>query len=325
MNRESIKSYFLNAGCILALSILYCITGGLVQFLAGILASVLIGTSVTKHHYAFVSIECLLCLAVVSGFYGIQAGVMGIIAGLSSGVILVLIGIGLGLSTNLKLSVSGTVLLCSAIYLANMLIGFMLIGREMPFDILLSEFRDILSETFKAQYSSMPDIGMQLDAVIDEMMALTFKFMPSFLICSALISGFIATLIYSKTVVKLNKNVKPVSFSFLRVERTVGVLCIVILLIAAFSEDALISDAVLNVVVIMSFIFFICGLSYFDFSMKKKGKNRTYRSIMIIVVIPLVSMLFLLPSAVICGAGFLDSLINFRKNKISREDENGNQ
>lgn len=325
MNRESIKSYFLNALCVLVLSVLHCITGGLVQFISGILASVLIGASVTKHHYTFVAFECVMCVAAVTAFYGVIAGALGLIAGLTSGVILVLIGIGLGLSTNLKLSVSGTVLLCSAVYLANMIIGFAVIGREMPFDLLLSEFRTVLSETFSTQYANMPDIGMSVDAIIEEMMNLAFKFMPSILICSAIVSGFVAAFIYSKAVVRLNKNIKPVSFSVLRVERTVGVLFIIVLFLTAVSESALFNDALSNVIAIMFFIFYICGLSYTDFSMKRKGKNGTYRSIMVVVVIPLLTMLFLLPAIIMCITGFLDSLINFRRIRIVKGDGNGNK
>lgn len=323
MNTDYRKSYFINIACIIALSFVYCITGGLVQYAAGILTSALIGVSATKHHYLFVFSECAAAVLVITLYHSFIGGIIGTVAGVTAGVILVLLGVGLGLSTNLKMSISGTVLVSSAIYLANMLIGFGVLGREIPFEMLLAEFKNILTETINMQYAGMPEITSQADVIIDSLMETAFKFMPSMLICSAVISGLVLTYVYKAILNRNNKNLKTESFSFLRAERSIGLIFIFALAALAVTENALLSDALLNLVVIMCFVFFVCGLSYIDFSMKSKGKNKTYRTLMIIVVIPLMTMFFALPAVLIAGTGFFDTLINFRKRKEIKEDENG--
>jgi len=325
LNINHKKSYFLSILAVALLSLIYCTTGGVIHFLAGIMVGALIGISVTKHHYIYVALQSALCVALLAAFHGFSGGAYGALAGLTAGVILVLIGIGLGLSSNLSMSVSATVLMSSLIYLANMLIGFFALGREIPFDMLIGEMRAVYTEVLEMQYAGLPEITQKADEIINSIMGMTIKFMPSVLICSAGVLGLIQSYIYRVMLPKFNKNAKIESFSMLRAERTIGVLFIVICIALSISQNVLICDALLNLVVIMGFVFFICGLSYIDFSMRHKGKNKTHRAIMIIVVIPLITMFFALPAIIVAGVGFFDSLINFRKRKAFREDKNGNE
>ena len=325
MNINHKKSYFLSILAAALFSFIYCMTGGVMRFLAGMVLSSVIGVSVTKHHYIFVGLKSALCVAVLTTFHAISGGVLGAMAGLTAGVILVLMGIGLGLSSNLSMSISKTVIMCSLIYLANMLIGFFALGREIPFDMLIGEMRAVYTEVLEMQYAGLPEITQKADEIINSIMGMTIKFMPSVLICSAGVLGLIQSYIYRVMLPKFNKNAKIESFSMLRAERTIGVLFIVICIALSISQNVLICDALLNLVVIMGFVFFICGLSYIDFSMRHKGKNKTHRAIMVIVVIPLITMFFAVGAIIVAGVGFFDSLINFRKRKAFREDKNGNE
>ena len=325
LNNNKKKSCLLNIIFIVALSLVYCVSDGILQFAAGIMTSVLIGFSVTKYHYSFVAAGCAASVAVLTAFYSYFGGAVGAIAGIASGAILVLLGIGLGLSSNLKMSISGTVLMCSLIYLANMLIGFIVLGQGIPFETMIKEFREVLLETIRMQYANIPEINAAADEIIGSVMEVSIKFIPCLLICSAGVSGLILSFVYNVMIKKLNKNVKTESFSALHVERTVGVLFLAICLASSLTTNALIADALLNLILIICFAFFVCGLSYLDFSMKRKGRNKTYRTMMIFVVIPLVSMSFALPAVFIAGMGFFDSLINFRKRYSLKEDEDGTE
>ena len=95
MNINHKKSYFLSILTAALFSFIYCMTGGVMRFLAGMVLSSVIGVSVTKHHYIFVGLKSALCVAVLTTFHAISGGVLGAMAGLTAGVILVLMGIGL--------------------------------------------------------------------------------------------------------------------------------------------------------------------------------------------------------------------------------------
>ncbi|MBE7028523.1 MAG: DUF2232 domain-containing protein [Ruminococcaceae bacterium] len=325
MNIYHKKSYLLSALAVALFSYIYCMTGGAMQFFAGVVLSSVIGISVTKHHYIFVGVNSALCVAVLTIFHGISGGVLGAMAGLTAGVIIVLMGIGLGLSSNLSMSISKTVIMCSLIYLANMLIGFFALGREIPFDMIISEMKNVYTELIKTQYADVSEITQKADEIVGGIMGITVKFMPSVLICLSGIFGLAQSYVYRVMLPIFNKNAKIESFSMLRAERTVGILFIVVCIALFITENLLICDALLNLVVIMGFVFYVCGLSYIDFSMKHKGKNKTYRSIMIIVVIPSVTMFFSVGAVIVAGIGLFDSYADFRKRKDFGEGENGNE
>jgi len=325
LNRDTFKSLLFNILIILGSCLIYCISGGILQMAAGILISVLLGYSVTKHHYVFVAAESLLVMAAITSFFLVIGGISGIIAGITTSVFVVLLGVGLGIATNLNMSVRGMVLMSSAIYLINMFIGFSIIGGSVTSEMFLDEFNAMLSETLATQYANTPEVISMADELIGEIMSLVLKFMPTILVCSAGASGLVLTLVYKKIIVKINKNVKIESLSNLRADKMAGILFIITIIITLSMNDALILDVLLNLIIILGFMFYVCGLTYIDSSMRFKGRNKTFRTIMVIVVLPLITMLFALPALFIAGIGFIDSFADFRKKHQLKEGNDGPQ
>ena len=322
---DGVKAYLFNILLIIGLSLINAFGHGTLQFVSGLFISILIGCSVTKHHYLFVFAESALVIAVTTAIYALFGSAEAVMAGLTASVMLVLLGIGLGLSTNMKMSTGETVIMCSLIYLANTMIGFAVIGENLFDKTMFEELRVAMAQMIQTQYSTVPEIVALAEEMVSETLGLLYRFLPSMLVCSAGLNGIILAFLYKRLLPKFNINVKLESFSLLRAERSLGVLFIITIMIALSVNDALYVDAFLNLIVILCFMFFICGLSYLYYSMRKKNKSKTYATIMVIVVLPLVTVLFAVPFIVIAGFGLVDSLVDFRKRRTLKGDGNGLQ
>ena len=319
LKTNGLKSYFLNITLILLFSLLYSITGSIVNLISGMMISIFLGYSVTKHHYLFVGLQSALIVFVITMFYSFSISEFGALSGVISGASLVLLGIGLGLSVRTKMQISTTIIMCSAIYLINMLIGFAVLGESISYAELLTEMKNILAETTQAQYPGVPEMEHMLSDMLSEMVAYSFKFMPSILVCSAGMSGVLLTLIFIKIIVKLNQDICLESVSSLRCARSFGIMFIFTIFATLYINDALILDALLNLLFIMCFIFYVCGVSYIDFLIRHKGKTASFRLLTVLVVIPLITFIFALPAVVLVGTGLLDSIIDFRKRRSLKE------
>lgn len=320
---NELKSYILNIAILALLSIVYCLEGGIINILSGIFVSVLLGYSVTKYHYLFVIAESLIIFSVITGIYSFSGNIIDVYFSINTAVILILLGLGLGISVNLKLNISKTVIICSFIYLANVLIGFVISGDGFSYKMLFDELKMVVSESLYSQYANAPEVISATEEIVSETINIMYRFIPAFFVCFAGLNGLILTFVFKKVVLKLNKNLRIESFSMFHAEKSLSILFLFTIMISLMINDALFFDALLNVIVILCFMFFICGLSYIDYSMRKKNKNTTYRTLMIIVILPFISITFAVPTLVIVGVGIVDGLFNLRKKYDIKEAGNG--
>ena len=79
--------------------------------------------------------------------------------------------------------------------------------------------------------------------------------------------------------------------------------------------ESFLSDISLNITAVMSFIFFVLGLSLVEFKLENKIKKSYIRKLILIVII--LSSLFMgFTFTVISTIGALDGLINYREKKF---------
>lgn len=310
---------------ILSGSFVFCISSGLMQTIALMLTSVFVGISITKNHYIFVALESLLVLAVLSVFYSVSFGIEGFISAVSQSAVIVMLGCTLGISANVKLPLRKIVLIVSAVYLANLLMGLWITSEYVSYGDLLTQIREMTSQLIEAQYGNSKELLDIAEQSVNEVLTLLYKIMPAYSVIGAGVFGVIITFIFTKLLPKVNKNIERVeSMSYLRGDKMMGISFIIICILGCSMQSALMTDAFLNVIIILTFAFYIFGISYVDYRMKLKGKSVVGRAAFVVFLIPLATILFVFPALVLSMLGFVDCFADFRK-KHKKEAEDGPQ
>lgn len=310
---------------VLAGSFVFCISSGLVQMIALMLTSVFVGISITKNHYIFVALEALFVLAVLSVFYSASFGIEGFISAVSQAAIIIMLGCTLGISANIKLHLRTTVLITSTVYLANILMGLWIASEYISYSELLTQIREMTSQLIQTQYGNSTEMLAIAEQSVNEVLTLLYRIMPAYSVIGAGIYGVIITFIFTKLLPKFNKNVQNIeAMSSLRGDKMMGVAFIIICILGFSMQSALMADAFLNVIIILTFAFYIFGISYIDYRMKLKGKSVVGRAAFVVFLIPLATILFIFPALILSMLGFVDCFADFRK-KHKKEAEDGPQ
>lgn len=323
MDSKKLKIYFLNLFALLAFSSLFCITNGIINILAGMLVSVIIGKSVTKYHYWYVGLLCLFSFVIISLFYGILQAFL-------PSIVLIMLGLTLGISTNIGLSYYFTVMVCSAIYLVETIINLKIIDKVTPngesYGAILRQAGENAAAILGQQYGQSQEILRAIDETIDAMMSLTFTLTPAVFVAVCLASAGVLVMIYKKVQLKSKTDVSHLCpFSMLRGDKVIGFLFLIVISIAMLSSEGLITDLCLNVIVILCFVFFIFGLAYIEYVMKSRGYNILSRRLTVLIAIPLLSLFFIFPVIIVIGIGVSDSLIDLRARLLKKENHDGPQ
>ena len=228
MNKEKIKSQLLNLIAVLFFCFVFCVTDGIIGFFASVFASVFLGCAITKHYYGFFVLETSMILAIITAFYTLMAGALGFAAGIKEAAMIVLLGSALGIATNVGFTVGKTILLCSAVYFADVLIGILLSQDSISYSMLLEELGTVITDSITTQYGSQPEVVAMTEELIREMIMLSYKLMPAMFIGISVLSAFILTVIYKKMLSKINKDIVPLTnIADLRGNKILGIIFLI--------------------------------------------------------------------------------------------------
>ena len=292
------------------LSLISVLPLGVFTFLISAVLSAVIGYTITRHHYYFVGVVCLCAIAVFSLFSG------DFLLSLTAALPVLLCGISLGISYNVKLSEFKTVSILTVIYITNTLLNLRISGviNQKSFEDMLFSAKDLYVDVLVSAYGNeIP--SQEIESLVVNAFSVMMKFMPSMLIVLCVL---IALLFFStfKKVLNITESDSSVfkSFSDWKADKSVSITCIVITLFTfAFPQQGYLKDALANVCVISFFIFYIFGLSFASFLLKRKFKKpKAYKTIVVcLALLPVFSLG--VPFFIISVLGILDGIFNLRE------------
>lgn len=301
--KKDLKNYIITAIIAVILTIVSASVSGIIGMIFLAYTAALIGYSVTKHHYGYVVLLCGL-VAAVFGLFGRS------FVALFSALPVILCGISLGISCNLKFSQFKTLFIVTCVYVLYMVINMKLSGMAL-------NFSSILTEVISSAYPLYEGAISQTDynAIASELLSVFLKFMPAFIIIFCMCYG-ILLLIAFKSVLKKSKSESSdfIIFSQWHADKNFGISFLILLGISfVLPVENIFADAIANVILVSSFLFFLFGFSLLVYILEKKAKNPTSGKI-IAVVLFAVSVIFIgFPFMIISVMGFMDSFINYRE------------
>lgn|GEM_PF-2864082 len=318
MVENRFKNHILLLVASVILTLLTLLPLGILGIIVTALLTALVGYTVTKHHYSFVAVVCAGVLLMYVLFSG------NLIASIFTSLPIILCGLSLGIAYNLKISSFKTIGIFTGVYTLNILSVLMLYGSKNghnALEQLLSDvsnsFNEFISSESAQQFlSTSTDVNAEtLREITNQVMAIFTMLMPAIIVIACILFALLNFAIFKKLLKSLKSDISFYSeFSLWRADVSMSVIYFIIVALAMFAPQGnYISAALLNVVTISTFVFFIFGLSFADYILTIKLKKQLLRRV-ILVILTVSSLLVLgFPFFILVFTGALDGCFNFRK------------
>lgn len=281
-------------------------------------SNVIIGSTAYRKHYLSLVLECSLVFSLLV-FASMQNMYIDLLSLLADFLNLLSAGVVSGIMLKHKKGFYTTVFSASFASLAVMLLTFAVMLRDGK-DIFDMYIGDIINAYGEALARSLAQSGVYSKQVLDnvsqifDMLYTTFKmFMPSVVIISTVVSAFFQFILVKKAIEFAEKQKLCITaFSNIRLNRKTAYAPIIVILLLTVLKKSLFADALYNILVILLFADFVCGVSVIDFFFKRTRLWWGIRFLIYIIALTLASFLaaFLLPGLVILG--LLDSRLDLR-------------
>ncbi|MBO5734375.1 MAG: DUF2232 domain-containing protein [Clostridia bacterium] len=310
MVENRFKNHILLLVASVILTLLTLLPLGIFGVIVTTLLTTLVGYTVTKHHYSFVAVVCASILLIYVLFSG------NLIASVFAALPIILCGLTLGIAYNLKFSSFKTIGIFTGVYTLNILSVLMLYGKNILSDISESLNEFISSESAQQFLSTSSDVNAEsLKEFAGQIMTIFTLLMPAIIVIACILFAILNFVIFKKLLKFLKADISFYSeFPLWRADVSMSVIYFIIVALAMLAPRTnYIYAALLNVVAISTFVFFIFGLSFADYILTIKLKKQLLRKV-ILVILTVSSLLVLgFPFFILVFAGALDGCFNFRK------------
>ncbi|MBR7164131.1 MAG: DUF2232 domain-containing protein [Clostridia bacterium] len=318
MKPHYFKFYFLNTLLTIALCGAYCFLGGILNIVIGIMIAALLGTVMHREHIVLGVTNTLLILVVLTIFLGpLQA--------LISGVPMILLGLTLALGTRVKMNMYYMILLCTVLYLLDLLVGLKLAGGDVTFSSMMLDSGSQMREMMQMYYPE-PEYQALIEQVISATVDTMIMLAPAIftIICTMLSYALISVYKKIQMVQKTDMSFL-IPFGKLRAEKQFAILYLVLFVVITFAKEGLFVDAAANVLLILSFLFFALGLSVFNYKLKQGGTGSTMRKLLTAALICFSTMFFMIPFFALVLCGLTDAFFDYRGLSPKETQENNNR
>lgn len=301
--------------CIIAY--FYTVTGNIM--LLALVSNVIIGTVAYRKHVFAVILESVLVLGALV-FASMQNMYVDLFSVLIDFLNLLAIGITAGyvLKYNKSFFTAVSAVSFAQLFVTILALLYVKRGGSDIFEMYVGAPIDMYSDAFMRAFSQSGVYSKENAEVFSNILDMVYTvikmFMPSIIIISSVITAFFTFTVTKKTIefsVKQKLSVMP--FSHIRLGKKTSLALTVLILLLFIMQRSMFSDALSNILVLMLFAHFVCGVSVIDFYFAKTRLNWLIRLIIYAVVLMFACMSapFLLPGLVIVG--MLDSRYDIRK------------
>ncbi len=303
LTKNDLKNYIITAIIAVILTVVSANISGVIGLIFMAYTAALIGYTVTKHHYGYVVLLCGL-IAAVFGLFGKS------FVALLSALPVILCGISLGISCNLKFSQFKTLFILTGVYVLYMVVNMRLSG-------IAPDFSSVLAEAISSAYPLYEGTISLTDynSIASELLSMFMKFMPAFIIIFCMCYGILLLLAFKSVLNKSKSKLSDfVSLSQWHADKNFGISFLILLGISfILPAKNIVADAIANVILVSSFVFFVLGFSLLAYTLKRRAKNPTSGKITAVIILA-ISVIFIgFPFIIITVIGVMDSFKNYRE------------
>lgn len=314
MPSNKLKEFFLAVLITVVFTLLTLLPAAALSILCAAAVTALLGYSATRFHYGFVAFQAFVICAVYVLFQKSLSGA------LITSLPVILCGLTLGICYNVKLSVFKLLSIFTSVYVLNIAVNIKLAGMASTgqniFEEAIASVGQVYKESLTAMYGSQLS-GTEINNVVSELTSTLLRFTPSFIviacICFALLSYYLF-----KRILKIRKSDLSMfaSFSEWRADKVISITYFVLLaLYFVVPAGNFLSDTLLNMVTVMTFVFFVLGLSFLEYKLKNRIEKSGVRKLVLVGISLSAFVLMGLPFLALAICGALDGCFDFRHRK----------
>ena len=314
MPSNRMKEFLMTVLLTVVFTLLTMLPASVFSVLCAAAVTAIFGYSVTKYHYGYVAFIGFVIFAVYVLFQRSLPGAL--IAALP----VFLCGLTLGICCNLKLSVFKLLSIFTSVYVLNTAVNIKMAGTtpsgQNVFEEVIASVGQMYNESLTAYYGAQLS-ETEINSIVSELTSTLLRFSPSFIIISCICFAVLCYYMFKRIL-----NIRKTDVSFLtcfsewRADKFISIIYFVLLAFYfVVPAGNFLSDTLLNMVTVMSFIFFILGLSFLEFKLKKRINKSATRKLILVGVSLSVFVLMGLPFLVLAATGALDGCFNFRHKK----------
>ncbi len=304
MIKNTFKSYTLIFILTVVFSLGSTLPLGILSLIFPALLVALLGYTVTRHHYTFVGVICALLVILYSLF------TKDFLSGIYLAIEIILYGLTLGIGYNLKISEFKITGVLTVIYSLFVVLNIKFTGSG-------ENLRADIASSMESIYSLYQNQLSQADfkTIISTLLDVFMRFLPSLIICVGICFALFYFWIFKK-VLKISKTdtLLYTPFSELHADKSISITFFVLSIIGFFlPSGTYLGDAFMNITTVASFVFLIYGLSYVDFILKHKMKNKLSRRILLIAIVFASLTMLGIPCFMLTALGAMDGCFDYRK------------
>jgi len=313
LSADKIKEYVTELLLLLVFSFLSVIPIPALSILASAVSVAILGYITTRHHYALV-VFAIFCQIIVPV---LLLGHLFFITAIP----MMLCGLTLGIGYNVRLSPVKIVAVCSAVCALNLIAGLKFVADFSDENLLMtimesakSAYLNLFTESFGSSVNQE-----EISAYISQMITTLVQFTPALIVIACFLFALLVYYLFKRICTIRKTNISELTpFSEWRAEKSVAIIYFAALVISfLFSEQNLATDVVLNIIMIMTFVFFVYGIALIEYILKKRIHKSWIRKCILLFV----SIFALLTAGIfffaMSIAGALDAFVDYRHRKIS--------
>ncbi len=311
MPHQKVREYIFLLLCLVILSLAHLLPVLFLSVLCLALSSGILGYLMTKYHYGYV-ITALGCIFFV---YLLFSG------NVLSALTVSLCGLTLGISYNLKYPPTKTVCICATVYVLNVAVNIKLADStsQNALEEAIAAAGNILKESLATvQEAQIPE--SEINAIISQISATILRCMPSFIVIISICFSLLCFYMFKRICTMKKNDVSFLTpFSKWQADKTVSIIYLVLLLFTRFlPAGTLFGDALQNITLIMTFVFYVFGLSLLEHLLKRFIKGSVLRKFLLIIISMIAIPFMGVPYFILSIGGAFDSFADYRQKKLFR-------
>jgi len=299
LTKNNFKNYILIAIIFAVLTLILTLPLLFIGIIVTSVLTALFGYITTKYHYSFVSFMSAFVFVIYLLF------TKNFIHTLNSLIPIILCGVSFGIAYNLKLSEFKAISIFVFLYTLHLVMNISFFDA-FNFENTLS----YMTELYKNQFSET-----DINALISSFAEYVVRYMPSFIIIISISYSLLSFYLFKKILKRKKMDLSFFkNFSDWHADKTTSIFYVILGIVTLiYPGQSYFKDALLNVVVVSSFVFSIFGLSFISQIIKQKTFNSLLKkTIMFFIVIYALTTLGL-PFSVLSILGVTDGIFDYRK------------
>ena len=311
LSYEKRKEYIFAVGALVIFSLLSMFPVTLIPVICSSLSAAVLGYITTKYHYILVAFAGLCIAAVDFLFTG------NFLYVLLNALPVILCGLTLGIAYNVKLPPLKTVAIFTGVYTVNT-IANLKISEAISSQNFIESVVTGVEKTYQDALSSSQLPYEDLHDIVSQITSMLVQFSPALIVIISFSYALLSFYLMKRICVLRKADCQSLTaFPQWRAEKSIGIIYfIMIALMLLVPSGSLISDAILNTVTVMTYVFFILGLAFLEHTLLKRFPKPGSRKAVLVVIAISSTFLAGVPFFIISIIGAMDTFMDYRRKKL---------